>query len=103
MMFIPAEISAEIHSPPRPGAARTAENLARLTHHDGGDQHGPSGPQRRGGQTGAFDSRKLIALSRDFERFQKRMDNLAKHINQAQEDVRSAQILAKNHLALQQN
>ena len=29
----------------------------------------------------------LVALSRDFERFQKRMDNLAKHINQAQEDV----------------
>ena len=29
----------------------------------------------------------LVALGKDFERFQKRMDNLAKHIDQAQEDV----------------
>jgi DNA recombination protein RmuC len=29
----------------------------------------------------------LVALSKDFSRFQKRMDNLAKHIDQAQEDV----------------
>ncbi len=29
----------------------------------------------------------LIALGRDFERFQKRMDNLARHIDQAQNDV----------------
>ena len=29
----------------------------------------------------------LVALSKDFGRFQSRMDNLAKHINQAQEDV----------------
>ena len=29
----------------------------------------------------------LIALSKDFNRFQKRMDNLAKHIDQAQQDV----------------
>jgi len=29
----------------------------------------------------------LIALSKDFDRFQKRMDNLAKHIQQAHEDV----------------
>ena len=29
----------------------------------------------------------LIALSKDFDRFQKRMDNLAKHIDQAQQDV----------------
>lgn len=29
----------------------------------------------------------LVALSRDFERFQKRMDNLSKHIEKAQSDV----------------
>ena len=29
----------------------------------------------------------LVALSKDFERFQSRMDNLSKHINQAQQDV----------------
>jgi DNA recombination protein RmuC len=29
----------------------------------------------------------LIALSRDFERFQKRMDALSTHIDQAQKDV----------------
>ncbi len=29
----------------------------------------------------------LVALSRDFDRFQKRMDNLSKHIEQAQSDV----------------
>lgn len=29
----------------------------------------------------------LVALSRDFERFQKRMDNLSKHMKQANEDV----------------
>ncbi len=29
----------------------------------------------------------LVALSKDFSRFQKRMDNLAKHIDQAQQDV----------------
>ena len=29
----------------------------------------------------------LILLGKDFERFQERMDNLAKHISQAHEDV----------------
>jgi DNA recombination protein RmuC len=29
----------------------------------------------------------LVALGKDFERFQKRMDNLARHINQAHDDV----------------
>lgn len=29
----------------------------------------------------------LVALGKDFERFQKRMDNLARHINQANDDV----------------
>ncbi|MDF1654977.1 MAG: hypothetical protein P1U34_07685, partial [Coxiellaceae bacterium] len=29
----------------------------------------------------------LIALGKDFGRFQTRMDNLARHINQANEDV----------------
>jgi DNA recombination protein RmuC len=29
----------------------------------------------------------LISLSKDFDRFQKRMDNLARHIDQAQQDV----------------
>lgn len=31
----------------------------------------------------------LVALSKDFDRFQKRMDNLAKHVGQAHEDVQS--------------
>ena len=29
----------------------------------------------------------LVALSKDFDRFRKRMDNLSKHIHQAHEDV----------------
>ena len=31
----------------------------------------------------------LVLLGKDFERFQERMDNLAKHINQAHEDVKA--------------
>lgn len=34
----------------------------------------------------------LVALGKDFERFQKRMDNLSKHITQAHEDVESVHI-----------
>ena len=37
----------------------------------------------------------LIMLSKDFERFQHRMDNLAKHINQAHEDVEAVHISSK--------
>ncbi len=37
----------------------------------------------------------LRYLSKDFERFQKRMDNLAKHIDQAQEDVKDVQVSAE--------
>ena len=37
----------------------------------------------------------LSALSSDFQRFEKRMDGLARHIEQANEDVRSVHISAK--------
>jgi DNA recombination protein RmuC len=37
----------------------------------------------------------LAALSRDFSRFEKRMDNLSRHINQAQTDVDEIHISAK--------
>ncbi len=37
----------------------------------------------------------LRYLSKDFERFQKRMDNLAKHIDQAHEDVKDVQVSAE--------
>lgn len=37
----------------------------------------------------------LVNLSKDFGRFQKRMDNLSKHINQAQQDVADAHTSAK--------
>lgn len=37
----------------------------------------------------------LRYLSKDFERFQKRMDNLAKHIDQAHEDVKDVQTSAE--------
>ncbi len=37
----------------------------------------------------------LIALSQDFERFQKRMSDLERHIGQANEDVQSVNISAK--------
>lgn len=37
----------------------------------------------------------LVLLSKDFERFQGRMDNLAKHINQAHEDVEAVHISSK--------
>jgi len=37
----------------------------------------------------------LNLLSKDFERFQQRMDNLAKHIDQAQADVKDVHISAK--------
>jgi DNA recombination protein RmuC len=37
----------------------------------------------------------LIALSRDFERFQKRMDALSSHINQAQKDVEQVNTSAR--------
>lgn len=36
----------------------------------------------------------LIVLSKDFDRFRKRMENLAKHIQQANEDVREVQTSA---------
>lgn len=37
----------------------------------------------------------LVNLSKDFSRFQKRMDNLSKHIGQAQQDVAEAHTSAK--------
>lgn len=37
----------------------------------------------------------LVLLSKDFERFQSRMDNLAKHINQAHEDVEAVHASSK--------
>ena len=37
----------------------------------------------------------LVSLSKDFGRFQKRMDNLSKHIHQAQQDVTDAHTSAK--------
>lgn len=37
----------------------------------------------------------LRYLSKDFDRFQKRMDNLAKHIDQAHEDVKDVQVSAE--------
>lgn len=37
----------------------------------------------------------LIILAKDFDRFQNRMDNLAKHIDQAQQDVSEAHTSAK--------
>lgn len=37
----------------------------------------------------------LIHLSKDFDRFEKRMDNLAKHIDQAQDDVSKVHTSAK--------
>ena len=37
----------------------------------------------------------LIALAKDFDRFQKRMDDLAKHIKQAHDDVDNVNISAK--------
>ena len=37
----------------------------------------------------------LVALSKDFDRFQTRMDKLASHIGQANKDVSDVQISAK--------
>jgi len=37
----------------------------------------------------------LSYLAKDFDRFQKRMDNLSRHINQANEDVRDATTSAR--------
>jgi DNA recombination protein RmuC len=37
----------------------------------------------------------LIALSKDFDRFQKRMDALSTHINQAQKDVEQVNTSAR--------
>lgn len=46
----------------------------------------------------------LILLGKDFERFQERMDNLAKHISQAQEDVeavhKSSKKISSNQITI---
>jgi len=42
----------------------------------------------------------LAYLGKDFERFQKRMDDLAKHIKQANDDIDNVNILAKKYLAI---